>query len=91
MGLAAFEEMLVGSRAQLITFTAVVSALGVQVPERPLQLFNEMQQQGLEPNQITYLVVSSASKSGKLWVRPCGSMYAAAGTRAQQLTYTAVQ
>ena len=30
------------------------------MPERALQLFDKMQQQGLEPNVITYIAVCSA-------------------------------
>ena len=35
------------------------------MPERALQLFDKMQQQGLQPNVITYIAVCSACRKGK--------------------------
>ena len=64
----------VGTRAQLITYTAGVSALGVQDAGKALAALNEMQQQGLEPNLITYMAVSSASKKkGRMCIGACNS------------------
>ena len=53
------------TRAQQITYTVVVSALEVQDAGKALAALNEMQQRGLEPNLITYMAVSSASKEGQ--------------------------
>ena len=36
------------------------------MPVRALQLFDKMQQQGLEPNLITYSVVSSACRKCRM-------------------------
>ena len=61
------------------------------MPERALQPFDEMQQQGFELNHITNIAVSSASgkcrmpeKAVQLFVD------AAAGAQAQLITYCAV-
>ena len=36
------------------------------MPERALQLFDRMQQRGLEPNVITYIAVSSTYKKCRM-------------------------
>ena len=43
------------------------------MPEKALQLFDEMQQQGLEPNVITYTAVISAGELSLQLSISCGS------------------
>ena len=50
----------------IITYSALISACekGKQ-PERALQLFEAMKQQGMVPNVITYNTLISACEKGK--------------------------
>ena len=64
-GLAALRRVVAaaGTRAQcdhLHGSDPVIRHVGVLMPERALLLFGKMQQQGLEPNVITYSPVISA-------------------------------
>ena len=61
------------------------------MPERALQPFDEMQQQGFEPNHITNIAVSSASGKCRMPVKAVQPFVdAAAGAQAQLITYCAV-
>ena len=62
----------------MVTFSTVVSACrNCKMPQRVSQLFEETQQQGLEPRVITYAAVISPG------VSPCSAPDAAAGTSAK--------
>ena len=41
----------------MITYSPVTCMQKCRMPERAMQLFDEMQQQGLQPNVITYTAV----------------------------------
>ena len=58
----------------MITYSVVISACGkCGMPERALQLFDELQQQGLEPNVITYTAVISANGRTLRFLERCCS------------------